>query len=157
MSFICTFKAKSVVVLFRKSDESNHYLKAHFELTSRTPPHPALLAPPIVILCLIPLKMVVHIFTAGKSEQFKKYNHGTVDTLKVKYDYLSIMHYGKDYFAKLDQDKRHYLMTIKTKDPSYQDRIGQRGYLTESDKLMMNTMYGCPGNKCHILTAHVLW
>ncbi|KAL9972526.1 hypothetical protein ACROYT_G018849 [Oculina patagonica] len=80
----------------------------------------------------------------GKSDQFKKYNQGSVDTLKVKYDYMSIMHYGKDYFAKLDSERKHYLMTIKTKDPKYQNLIGQRRYPTPSDILMMNTMYGCP-------------
>ncbi|KAJ7392901.1 hypothetical protein OS493_008138 [Desmophyllum pertusum] len=38
----------------------------------------------------------------------------------------------------------HYLMTIKTTDPKYQNRIGQRQYLTPSDILMMNNLYGCP-------------
>lgn len=80
----------------------------------------------------------------GRSGQFKKYYHGSQDTLKVKYDYLSIMHYGKDYFAKLNHNRRYYLTTIKTKDPKYQDKIGQRKYLTPSDILMINTMYGCP-------------
>ena len=55
------------------------------------------------------------------------------------------MHYGKDYFGKLDAKKRHYLTTIKTKDPKYQNRIGQRTHLRPSDIQMMNTMYGCPG------------
>lgn len=81
----------------------------------------------------------------GRSDQFKKYYHGSQDTLKVKYDYLSIMHYGKDYFAKLNHNRRYYLTTIKTKDPKYQDKIGQRKYPTPSDILMINTMYGCPG------------
>ncbi|XP_067040328.1 uncharacterized protein [Acropora muricata] len=81
---------------------------------------------------------------SGRADQFKKYSHGSADTLKVKYDYLSIMHYGKDFFGKLDSAKRHYLTTIKTKDPSYQNRIGQRKYLTASDILLINTMYGCP-------------
>ena len=56
----------------------------------------------------------------GKSEQFLKYEHGIVDTQKIPYDYMSIMHYGKDYFAKLDASKRHYLTTIETKDTKYQ-------------------------------------
>lgn len=94
--------------------------------------------------------MFGHIFLTGKSDQFKKYYHGGGDELKVKYDYMSIMHYGKDYFAKLDSERRHYLMTIKTKDPKYQNRIGQRRYLTPNDILMINTMYGCPGNTSHV-------
>ena len=96
--------------------------------------------------------MFGHIFLTGKSDQFKKYYHGGGDELKVKYDYMSIMHYGKDYFAKLDSERRHYLMTIKTKDPKYQNRIGQRRYLTPNDILMINTMYGCPGNTSHVTT-----
>ena len=77
---------------------------------------------------------------------------------------MSIMHYGKDYFAKLDSEQRHYLMTIKTKDPKYQNRIGQRQYLTPNDVLMINTMYGCPGNTSHdtidndnLLAVTVVW
>lgn len=65
--------------------------------------------------------------------------------MKVEYDYMSIMHYGKDYFAKLDSERQHYLVTIKTKDPKYQEKIGQRRYLTPGDILMVNTIYGCPG------------
>ena len=91
---------------------------------------------------------------AGKADQFKKYSHGSADILKVKYDYLSIMHYGKDFFAKLDSAKRHYLTTIKTKDPRYQNRIGQRKYLTASDILLINTMYGCPGKYCLRLVCY---
>lgn len=44
-------------------------------------------------------------------------------------------------------------MTIKTKDPKYQNLIGQRRYLTPNDILMMNTMYGCPGNTSHDTTT----
>ena len=85
------------------------------------------------------------LFMLGKSEQFLKYEHGIVDTQKIPYDYMSIMHYGKDYFAKLDASKRHYLTTIETKDTKYQNSIGQRKYLTPSDVLAINTAYGCPG------------
>ena len=49
----------------------------------------------------------------GKSDQFLKYKHGIVDLQKIPYDYMSIMHYGKGYFAKLDASKRHYLTTIE--------------------------------------------
>lgn len=106
------------------------------------------------------LKVYGHLLLTGKSDQFKKYYHGSGDSLKVKYDYMSIMHYGKDYFAKLDSDRRHYLITIKTKDPKYQNRIGQRRYLTPNDILMINTMYGCPGNTSLdiiILAVTVVW
>lgn len=67
--------------------------------------------------------------------------------LGVEYDYLSIMHYGSDYFGKLSEDKTHYLTTIKTKDPAFQNRIGQRKALAASDILMVNKLYGCPGEE----------
>jgi len=37
------------------------------------------------------------------------------------YDFESMMHYGKGYFAKSSG-----LVTIRTKDPKYQNVIGQR-------------------------------
>ena len=89
--------------------------------------------------------MICIFLSSGKSNQFLKYKNGIVDTRKISYDYMSIMHYGKDYFAKLDASKQHYLTTIKTKDAKYQNAIGQREYLTPSDILMINTAYGCPG------------
>ena len=53
------------------------------------------------------------LFMLGKSDQFLKYKHGVGDLQKIPCDYMSIMHYGKDYFAKLDASKRHYLTTIE--------------------------------------------
>lgn len=46
--------------------------------------------------------MFGYIFFIGKLDQFKKYYYGGGDEFKVKYDYMSIMYYGKDYFVKLD-------------------------------------------------------
>lgn len=88
--------------------------------------------------------LVAYLFS-GMSTQFKIYGHGVSDTLGVKYDYQSIMHYGKDFFGKISKDKSRVLMTIKTKDPKYQDAIGQRRYLSKGDILLVNRMYGCPG------------
>ena len=54
--------------------------------------------------------------------QFSKYNSYEINSEGIPYDYDSIMHYGKNAFSK-DRDN---LVTIRTKDRSMQDRIGQR-------------------------------
>ena len=59
-------------------------------------------------------------------------------TYDVKYDYLSLMHYGKNYFS------RNGFPTLIPKDPLYIDLIG-RGATTLSfgDKKTLNRMYRC--------------
>ncbi|KAK3696476.1 hypothetical protein QZH41_011799, partial [Actinostola sp. cb2023] len=79
----------------------------------------------------------------GWQSQFEK---RSIDTLGVTYDYNSIMHYGKNFFGMLSKDKSRILTTIKTKEPAYQDKIGQRRFLSKGDVLFVNKMYGCPGN-----------
>jgi hypothetical protein len=63
----------------------------------------------------------------------------------VPYDYMSLMHYDQwafsiDYWNKI---------TIKTKDPYYQDLIGQNLITTKKhtayDILRINRMYECDG------------
>ena len=54
--------------------------------------------------------------------QFSKYNSYEINSEGIPYDYDSIMHYGKNAFSK-DRDN---LVTIRTKDRTMQDRIGQR-------------------------------
>jgi meprin A/meprin B len=87
----------------------------------------------------------------GMSSQFKIYSHGWSDTLGVKYDYNSIMHYGNNFFGKISKDKSRILTTIKTKYPKYQNVIGQRRYLSKGDLLLVNKMYGCPGKRCRLI------
>ena len=67
------------------------------------------------------------------------------NTLSVKYDYMSIMHYGKDYFSKLTPDKMGYMTTIETLDGKYTDKIGQRKQVTAADAAKVNILYGCVG------------
>ena len=67
------------------------------------------------------------------------------DTLSVKYDYVSIMHYGKDYFSKLTPDKFGYMQTIMPYDKRYTDKLGQRKHVTHEDAAKVNLLYGCPG------------
>ena len=73
------------------------------------------------------------------------------NTLKVKYDYLSIMHYGKDFFAKLTPDKYGYLTTIEALNQGYTDKMGQRERVTKADAAKVNLLYGCSGKQHHTL------
>lgn len=57
-------------------------------------------------------------------------NHGTA------YDYRSMMHYGRTAFGS-------GRITIRTKDPAMQNVIGQRGGMSEIDKVQINRMYKC--------------
>ncbi|CAI5663611.1 unnamed protein product [Oreochromis niloticus] len=55
----------------------------------------------------------------------------------VPYDYLSVMHYGKDDFTNGKGS------TIITKDPKFQNLIGQREEMSTSDVQELNLLYKC--------------
>lgn len=59
-------------------------------------------------------------------------------TLGQNYNYESIMHYGRTAFSTNGQD------TIRTLDPSKQNTIGNRSYLSVGDAAMMAHVYGSP-------------
>lgn len=73
---------------------------------------------------------------------FQKYPLSAVDTYGVPYDYRSIMHYGSRAFSGNGQH------TIKTKDPNFQDVIGNREGLSFYDIKLANLMYSC-GQRCN--------
>jgi hypothetical protein len=67
------------------------------------------------------------------------------------YDFSSVMHYGKKAGSK------NGLITIKTKNPAYQDDIGNRAYLTDGDKAALRSLYS-GGQKYYWKdTAHFCW
>ncbi|KAH9498111.1 hypothetical protein Btru_008283 [Bulinus truncatus] len=72
---------------------------------------------------------------------FKKYPYEAVETLGVPYDYRSVMHYGGRAFSFNGQ------LTIQTKDPQYQNVIGNREGLSFFDIKLANLMYKC-GDRC---------
>ncbi|CAL1540696.1 unnamed protein product, partial [Lymnaea stagnalis] len=69
-------------------------------------------------------------------QNYRKYDTGEIDPYGVRYDYLSIMHYGSTLPG--------YITTL---DREYQDRIGQRHGLTFKDIKLANVMYDCPDVK----------
>lgn len=55
----------------------------------------------------------------------------------VPYDFWSVMHYGKDFFTNGNGP------TILTKDPRFEDIIGQRYEISHKDNLELNRLYEC--------------
>lgn len=53
------------------------------------------------------------------------------------YDYLSVMHYGKNEFSNGNGS------TVITKRPEFQDVIGQRMEMSEYDAFELNGLYKC--------------
>jgi len=71
-----------------------------------------------------------------KRHNFKKYTTEMINHYNLPYDYRSIMHYGgKDFGAGR--------MTIQTLDSRYQNIIGQRKGVSDTDIAMVKKMYGC--------------
>ncbi|KAM3614726.1 uncharacterized protein V6R79_018509 [Siganus canaliculatus] len=73
----------------------------------------------------------------GYERNFNKVSKSITTTFNAPYDYMSVMHYGKDYFSKNGGD------TIVTKLPEYQDRIGQRMEMSSIDVYKLNRLYNC--------------
>lgn len=77
---------------------------------------------------------------SGESYNFNKYSHGVVDTLKIPYDFESIMHYGTHSFTKNDLPT---IRSVRTPDRV----LGQRNGLTELDIQEINALYDCQGRQ----------
>jgi len=74
---------------------------------------------------------------------FKAYPANQANLLGFKYDYTSIMHYGKQAFMDYTIDKWYDKVTIQTKDPAFQEKIGQRAGLSNCDVVKINKLYNC--------------
>ena len=86
-------------------------------------------------------KTVTYFYCSGKAHNFNKYDRGKVDTLKVPYDYDSIMHYGTNGFSKNGQPT---LRSIR--DPKR--ALGQRNGFTQIDIQEINSLYECSSKSC---------
>lgn len=69
---------------------------------------------------------------------FKKQSYSVVDSLGTPYDYRSMMHYSGTAFGSGK-------ITLRTKDRSMQDIIGQRTGFSDIDKIQLNKLYRCNG------------
>ena len=82
------------------------------------------------------VKIVTSFHCSGQAHNFNKYDRGEVDTLKVPYDYDSIMHYGTNDFSK---NGKPTLRSIK--DPKR--ALGQSNGFTQIDIQEINSLYQC--------------
>ncbi|XP_041843204.1 meprin A subunit beta-like [Melanotaenia boesemani] len=73
----------------------------------------------------------------GKESNFQKFSSEVSTTHGVPYDYWSVMHYGKNGFSNGNG------LTIITKDPKFQDVIGQQMEMSNSDVTELNLLYQC--------------
>eukprot|EP00063_Salmo_salar_P082205 XP_014057040.1 PREDICTED: meprin A subunit beta-like [Salmo salar] len=73
----------------------------------------------------------------GYQNNFNKYSENDTTTLGTPYDYYSVMHYSKDAFTNGNGS------TIITKQPEFQEVIGQRLEMSSNDVLKLNRMYSC--------------
>lgn len=89
---------------------------------------------------MIYLFIYFYLQPAGKEDNFRKINQIDSTTSGVSYDYLSVMHYSKTAFSNGNGS------TIITKDPAFQDVIGQTLEMSPSDVLELNRLYEC--SKC---------
>ncbi|XP_047454956.1 meprin A subunit beta-like isoform X1 [Mugil cephalus] len=73
----------------------------------------------------------------GREHNFHIVSSEDSTTQGVLYDYLSVMHYGKNYFSNGNGS------TVITKDPKFQDVIGQRLEMSPRDVMELNLLYKC--------------
>ncbi|XP_032413130.1 meprin A subunit beta-like [Xiphophorus hellerii] len=85
------------------------------------------------------VRIVYDNIIAGREYNFNKVESDVSTTHGVPYDYMSVMHYGKDAFSNGNGNGT----TIITIDPKYQDVIGQRLDMSPSDALELNLLYNC--------------
>lgn len=85
----------------------------------------------------------VDFYLIGEEHNFVKLSGGEIDSRNEPYDYGSIMHYGKNTFAKAVS-----LETIIAKKRpllNMRPQIGQREKLSRGDIKQTKKMYNCPG------------
>ncbi|KAK2844829.1 hypothetical protein Q5P01_011488 [Channa striata] len=74
---------------------------------------------------------------AGYESNFQKVGSDISTNQTIPYNYLSVMHYGSTAFSNGNGP------TIITKNPKYQDLIGQRVEMSSLDVLALNLRYNC--------------
>jgi len=84
------------------------------------------------------VEIVLNNIASNMRYNFNKQRASNINSLGTGYDYRSVMHYGKTAFGS-------GRLTIRTKDSSMQNVIGNRSGFSEIDKKQINLMY-CGGN-----------
>ena len=84
------------------------------------------------------------VFPQGKENNFIKASEDESSLLNTSYDYTSLMHYKKNEFSNGNGS------TIITKQPEFQDVIGNSIEMSSTDALELNRLYNC--GKCQCLT-----
>jgi len=80
----------------------------------------------------------------GKEKNFKLKEKSVYDTFGLPYDYNSVMHYGKNSFAKNERWATIYTLNSKGRiDWTKMNVIGQRDGLSEGDVNLIKKMYKC--------------
>ncbi|XP_056618780.1 meprin A subunit beta-like [Triplophysa dalaica] len=74
---------------------------------------------------------------AGDESKFDKVSQNLSSVQGTPYDYMSLMHYGKDSYSNGNGS------TIITKRPEFQDMIGQNLDMSEYDAIELNRLYKC--------------
>ncbi|XP_050404770.2 protein SpAN [Patella vulgata] len=87
----------------------------------------------------------------GTEADFQMYSWDVIDSIGIKYDYRSIMHYGGTAFAKDNG------VTIKTRDPRYQDIIGKATTISQADIETVSGMYECPARRNRVPAQEWTW
>lgn len=84
------------------------------------------------------VEILWHNIQPGKENNFKKYEHGKLDTLKLAYDLDSVMHYSRYLFSVEGKP------TIIARGSPWKELGGQlRGTLTKNDVKEINSLYDC--------------
>ncbi|XP_041359689.1 blastula protease 10-like [Gigantopelta aegis] len=94
------------------------------------------------------LKILTKYVAAKNLKNFRKFRPERVTSFGVKYDYTSIMHYGKKAFSKGGK-----FTTMVTLDSRFQDVIGKARKISFSDAKVVNLMYDCAG-ACMYVNYH---
>ncbi|XP_052790637.1 uncharacterized protein LOC128224701 [Mya arenaria] len=72
--------------------------------------------------------------------QFDPLKNGSTKSYGKAYDYLSVMHYGKNFYAE-PSDR----LSLEPKDPAFLGKIGEVETLSFLDIKIVNQMYNCAG------------
>lgn len=84
-----------------------------------------------------PFLLFVCLCHVGREHNFEKIPKNESTDNGVPYDFWSVMHYSKNAFSNGNGS------TIVTKDPFFEDIIGQRLEISHKDNLELNRLYKC--------------